>query len=91
MALIISNFLTDHPIEENQEQIKKYYSSGLRGKKSNRLRNLFIYYNSSLKEHESTSYLSNWTSKLARNKKSNRKANDLLDYDAQTECLECLL
>lgn len=43
MALIISNFVTDHDeFEENQEQMKRHYTSGKRGKKSNRLRNLFI-------------------------------------------------
>lgn len=100
MALIISNFLTEHDeVEENQEELKKYYSSGLRGKKSNRLRNLFISYDNSLtsaKDYgdKSAGYLSTaWTNKLNRKsprykrKHDSSQTNRLLDYDAQTECL----
>ena len=99
VALIISNFLTDHDeVEENQEELKKYYSSGLRGKKSNRLRNLFISYDNSLAStkhygDKSTGQLSTaWTNKLARKsprwkRKHGGQTNRLLDYDAQAECL----
>lgn len=100
MALIISNFLTEHDeVEENQEELKKYYSSGLRGKKSNRLRNLFISYDNSLtstKDYgdKSGGYLSTaWTNKLNRKsprykrKHGGSQTNRLLEYDAQTECL----
>ena len=99
VALIISNFLTDHDeVEENQEELKKYYSSGLRGKKSNRLRNLFISYDNSLRSAKDYGDKSGgqlntaWTNKLARKsprwkRKHSGQTNQLLDYDAQTECL----
>lgn len=81
MALIISNFLTDHDqVEENQEEIKKYYSSGLRGKKSNRLRNLFISYNSTSSfetdyVNEPSKYLTTWKNKFLKSPGYNKQKN----------------